>query len=165
MSAPTPASQIGIENYLYLNESDPHDYDTPDWTEINRARSVTTGLSKGQADTSRRQSKYRLQRGALRELTLSFEYVYKNGGTDTLYDALLDSWINGTPLDLLVLDDEVTVDGATGWRAYYEVFSFERTEELEGAVIHSAELMPVDVEDDAGTLLEPARFEVEVGSG
>ena len=62
---------------------------------------MSANLGKGEADVSARFSGWKLTKGALKELEISFTYRHKSG-VDAVFDALLDAYINDTPLEFAV---------------------------------------------------------------
>jgi hypothetical protein len=125
----TEAPVVGKDCKLYLNAAT---HATPTWTEVKSAINVSANLGKGEADVSARFSGWKLTKGALKELEISCTYRHKSGA-DTVFDALLDAYINDTPLEFAVLDAAVTESGAQGPRAFCEILSLNLTQELENA--------------------------------
>jgi hypothetical protein len=148
------APVVGKDCKLYLNGGT---HATPTWTEVKNAINVSANLGKGEADVSARFSGWKLTKGALKELEISFTYRHK-AGDDTVFDSLLDAYINDTAKQFVVLDAEVTEAGAQGPRAYCEIISMNLTQELENAAEYEFTLKPTYFEE-GGALVEPDWFE------
>ena len=150
------APVVGKDCKAYLNNGGTHA--TPTWEEIKKAINVSANLGKGEADASARFSGWKLTKGALKELEISFTYRYKRGA-DTIFDALVAAYIADTPIEVVILDDEITTEGAQGPRAYCEVFSMNLTQELENTAEYEFTLKPTYFEE-SGELVEPEWYEV-----
>lgn len=147
---------LGKDCYLYYNTGT---NETPVWVEIDRAKDVNIDpASKGQAEQKSRASKFNYKRGTHIELGLSFGYDY-TPGDDTVYAALLDSFLNGTPIQFAALDGPIETTGSQGWKLVCEVFECPMGQELDNtaSIEISAEITRV-TED--GDLIEPEWYEV-----
>lgn len=142
--------RVGIECHAYYNTGT---YDTPVWVELLRVQDLSIAKSKSMADLKSRLSKFAFKRGAFIEPSITFGYLYK-AGADTVRDALLDSLINRTALDVAILDDLITESGAKGMRLYVEVSKFDDDEGMENGKSISVEAMAAAVYD-SGSLVEP----------
>ena len=151
----TEAPVVGKDCKLYLNAAT---HATPTWTEVKSAINVSANLGKGEADVSARFSGWKLTKGALKELEISFTYRHKSG-VDAVFDALLDAYINDTPLEFAVLDAAITEAGAQGPRAFCEIISMNLTQELENAAEYEFTVKPT-FKEEAGALVEPDWYEV-----
>ena len=149
-----PAPVVGKDCKLYLNGGT---YATPVWTEVKNAINVSANLGKGEADVSARFTSWKLTKGALKELEISFTYRHK-AGDDTVFDTLLAAYLGDTATEFLVLDAEVTESGAQGPRAFCEIISMNLTQELENAAEYEFTVKPTYFEE-TGALVEPEWFE------
>ena len=146
---------VGKDCKLYLNSAT---HATPTWVEVDKAINVSANLGKGEADVSARYSGWKLTKGALKELEISFTYRHKRGA-DTVFDTLLAAYINDTPTEFAVMDAEITESGAQGPRAYCEVLTLNLTQELENSEEYEVTLKPTYYEE-AGSLVLPDWHEV-----
>lgn len=146
---------IGKDCKLYSNGGT---HAVPTWNEITSAINVSANLGKGEADVSARFSGWKLTRGSLRELEISFSYRHKSGA-DTVFDTLLAAYINGTPTQFAVMDAAITESGAQGPRAFCEVISMNLSQELENSVEYEFTLKPT-YHEESGSLIEPDWYEV-----
>lgn len=144
---------IGLDCKLYYNAGS---YDTPDWVEVTIARDVTLSRTKGEADVSNRGSRFKKRKATLIDAGVTTEFVWDTENTQ--FQAFQEAFDNDTPIECLVLDGDVEVAGSQGLRANMDVFKFDRSEPLEGAVMASIELKPT-----YDTANEPAWF-TAVGS-
>lgn len=151
----TPAPVVGKDCKLYLNTGT---HATPVWTEVKHAIDVSANLGKGEADVSARYSGWKLTKGALKELEISFGYRHK-AGADSVFEALLAAYIDGTAKEFLVLDAAVTETGAQGPRAFCEVMSLNLSQPLESSCEYEVTLRPT-FHEESGTIVEPVWFEV-----
>lgn len=152
-------TRIGLNCKLYRNTGT---YGTPTWVEIVNARDVTVPLSKGEADTSRRGSSWKTRKGTLKDASIDFQLIQDDG--DASFTALLDSFLNGTPIDLLVLDGAIADPAAQGLRATCEVFNFQEGQPLENAVTFDVSAKPCPAKNPnsspPGAPIVPTWFEV-----
>lgn len=145
------SERVGIECHAYYNTGT---YDIPTWTEITRIQDLSVANAKTMADIKSRLSAYARKRGAFIEPSLSFGYLYK-AGTDTVRDALLGSFVDGTVLDVLILDDVVTESGAAGFRLHVEVSKWDDDQAMENGKAVAVEAALAAEYDAAGALIEP----------
>lgn len=156
-------TRIGLDCKLYRNTGT---ITTPVWNEIINARDVTVPMSKAEADTSRRGSRWRTRQGTLRDASIDFQMIQEDGDLD--FAALWDSYLNGTPIELLVLNGPVTgagSSGSQGLRAWCEVMSVEDGQPLEGAQTFQVTARPTTRVDpgpgaNAGNPIPPTWFTV-----
>lgn len=146
---PAPITPIGLDCKLYRNTGS---YASPVWNEIPHVGDVTVPLSKGEAEASTRNSRWKTRIGTLKDASIDFQLKRVAGDLD--FDALLDSFLNGTPIDLLVLDGPVTESGSQGLRATCEVFKLDNGQPLENAVVYDCSAKPCP------SLNAPVWFEV-----
>jgi hypothetical protein len=149
------APVVGKDCKAYLNGGTRA---APTWQEIKNAINVSANMGKGEADASARFSGWKLTKGALKELEISFTYRYKRG-TDAIFDTLVSAYLEDTPIEVAILDEEITVAGAQGPRAFCEVFSMNLTQELENTSEYEFTLKPT-YHEEGGGLVEPEWYEV-----
>jgi len=149
------APVVGKDCKLYYNSGT---HATPTWNEITKAINVSANLGKGEADVSSRETSWKLSKGALKELEISFTYRHK-AGTDTVFDVLLAAYLADTAIEFAVMDAAITEAGAQGPRAFCEIFSMNETQELENAVEYEFTLKPTYAAE-SGEMVEPDWYEV-----
>ena len=150
-----PGPVVGKDCEVYVNSGT---HAAPTWVEVKNAINVSANLGKGEADISARFSSWKLAKGALKELEISFTYRHKRG-LDAVFDTLLAAYIEDTPLEFLVLDGAIGETGAQGPRAFCEVFSMNLTQELENAAEYEFSVKPT-FKEEAGVLIQPSWHEV-----
>lgn len=148
-------TRVGTENKLYINTGT---HASPTWVLIGRAKDVSVPASKSEADVSRRESKNKKTRGAQIEFGVDFGYQYK-AGTDDVLDDLRDSFLNGTPIELAVMDGAIATSGSKGWRMYVEVMEFPTEEPLTDGKTIAIATKHTDYEESS-TLIEPDYYVV-----
>lgn len=122
----------GLDCMAYLNTG--ASWDNPTWTEMENIRDLSIPAGKGEIEFTKRGITWKKTKGGLKTLELSFGYLHAQGNADTVFEDLMESYLNNTPVDLALMDGDITEDGTVGWRAPFEVMSMEQGQELEGAV-------------------------------
>lgn len=137
------AKQVGLSCELSYNTGT---YAVPVWVEIDLARDVTMSLEAAEADASTRSSGgWRETIQSLKDAGLEIEVA--NDSADTAFTAIKDAFINGTNLEVLILDGPVATVGSQGLRMTCAVSAFSRSEPLEELVTVSATLKPTPNDD------------------
>lgn len=151
-------SGTGNQGKLYRNTGTAA---LPVYSEVKRVIDLTTPLTKGEADVSRRESNWKLLKGTLKEGSIEFGYRYKRGkdGADAEYAALLDSYVSGTAVQYVAMDGDITDDGARGFSAFCECFDLTKDEPLTDGMVCNVVLKPTDAEEE-GALVEPELIEI-----
>lgn len=133
------AGRLGLKCKLYRNTGPRN---VPVWVELRTARDVTLNLEKGEADlSSRGTGGWEAVVFTLKKAGLDLELVYDP--EDAGHAALLDSFLNDTLIDTLVLDGPVTTPGSQGLRADMGVGKFSRKEPLVQGVTVDSNLKPI----------------------
>ncbi len=146
---------LGKDCKAYYNSAT---HATPTWNEAKYAINVSANFGKGEGDVSGRYSGWKKSKGALKELEITFTYRHKRG-VDAVFDKILDSYVNGTPVEWAILDGDITLTKAQGPRAFCEVMSLNMTQELENGVEYEVTLKPTWFEE-ASNVVEPDWYEV-----
>lgn len=148
-------SKSGQNCKLYVNTGT---HASPTWVELKRVIDVTHPLTKDRRETSRRESGWKFERGALKGTELSFGYLYK-AGSDTALAALRDSYLDGDQIEFAVMDGPIATVGSQGYRFFGEVFEFSNDEPLNGSKVVNVTAGLTDVEE-SGSLVEPDWYEI-----
>ena len=151
--ADTAVSVVGKECKLYYAT----DYGTPVHVEIKKSVSVSVAdLSKTVNKIMSRESGWQFAVAGNKSIQLTFGYLYEKG-TDTVLDALIDSFLNDTVLTFFVMDGDVETVGSEGWLFPGFVSAMPETQDLENNVT-----MDITVElariRETGALVEPERY-------
>lgn len=122
--------RLGMEAKLYRNSGS---YSSPTWAELANVKGLTLTLEKGEADvTTRANAGWRATVGTLKEGSLEFEMVWDTANAG--FTAIKDAYFNDTPIEMAVMDGNITTAGSQGLRASFSVTSFTRNEQLEEAI-------------------------------
>ena len=103
---------------------------------------VQMTLTKNEADVSGRGDEWDLVRGTTKVNSIDFQILDKDG--DTIKDTFLDSFLNGTPIEMWFLNFAKATSGAEGPHAEYEVFQMNRTEARKEGIVYDITLKPTD---------------------
>lgn len=145
------ATKLGLEARLYYNSNT---YASPTWVHVSRIKDVTLTLEKGEADVSTRAgSGWREIVNTLKDGSVTFSMLQAPTGTDTVFAAFRDAWLNGTSIEVAVMDGVITTAGSQGLRATMTVSSFTRNENLEEAIMYDVTIRPTPA-DNAPEWLE-----------
>lgn len=122
-------AQVGKDCKLYYAA----DIDaSPTWVLISQAINVSLPtISKTMVEVMSRESTWKSKESGLKEISLSFGYLYKNG-SDSVFDALKDSFVADTKLYFAVMGGPIATAGSEGFRFPGIVSSMNETQELEG---------------------------------
>ncbi|HHM13129.1 MAG TPA: hypothetical protein ENJ16_06215 [Planctomycetaceae bacterium] len=133
--------KLGLEAKLYRNTGT---YAAPVWTEIATVKDVTLNLKTGEADvTTRANGGWRATVATLKDSSIEFEMVWDSG--DPGFAAIRDAYLNNTPIELAVMDGDITASGThEGLRASTAITDFSRNEPLEEAITVSVTAKPTD---------------------
>ncbi len=130
-------AQIGLRCKLYRNTGT---YNSPVWTLITTVKDVTFAITKGDADGSSRASTWKGHLPTLKDMSLEYEILRTRVLGDN--DALRDSFLNDTILDIAVADQTISTSGTEYLRADVFTTEFSRKEPLEGPVTISIKHLP-----------------------
>jgi hypothetical protein len=146
---------VGRECKLFYNSNT---YASPTLVEITKAIDVNASLSKSYGDISSRDSQWRKQKPALKDLTFSFGYRYAALIADSVFDTLHDNAIADTVTEIFVLDAGSATSGCEGFRAEMDL-AFDEDQPLEDGVACQFECVLVGY-DSSGTSRDPSWYEV-----
>lgn len=139
------ATKLGLDASLYYNSNT---YASPTWVEATRIKDVTLNLEKGEFDVSTRASGgWREIVNTLKDASVSFSMLQAPSGTDTVFAAFRDAFLNGTTIECLILDGDNATTGSQGLRATMTVSSFTRNESLEEAIMYDVSIRPTPADN------------------
>ena len=93
---------------------------------VSNVRDVTLNLETGEADvTTRGNAGWRATVGTLKDASIEFEMVWDTA--DYHFAALKDAFFNGTPVELLVMDGDMSIAGSQGLQAVCRIIKFTRS--------------------------------------
>jgi hypothetical protein len=132
------AVKLGLDAKLYRNTGT---YAAPVWNEVKNVKDVTLNLEAGEADvTTRGNAGWRATVATLKDASIEFEMVWDSADDD--FAAIRDAFLNRTPIELAVMDGDITTTGSQGLRASCIVTNFSRNEALEEAITVSVTVKP-----------------------
>jgi len=151
----TSKARAGRNGKLYYNAGT---HASPSWVLITRARDVEVTNEKDDVEIDDRASAHKKSIGGGKSLGLSFGYTHRIG-TDTVFAVLLDSYNAGTAVQIAAMDGLITTAGQKGWRAFYEVFKLDQSQELNSTISYEVECKLTEHEE-AGAIVEPDHYVV-----
>ena len=125
---------IGLDAKLYRGTAG-----APATTEMLNVRNVKLPIEKGEANISRRGSRWELTKATLKKASVDFEMINDDGDADV--QAIVTAFFADTPLAFKILDKE----SGHGLDADFEITKFERSEDLEDAQVISVSIKPTYV--------------------
>jgi hypothetical protein len=147
------AIRLGLDAKLYLD--DEASYASPTWSEVTNCKDLTLTLEKNDADvTVRGNNGWRAIVGVLKDATIEFTMVWDTDDLNfqTIKDAFLAA--TNTPINVAVMDGDITTSGSEGLRALCIVTNFTRNEPLEEAITVDVSLRPTYFPADPPEWLE-----------
>jgi hypothetical protein len=125
------AIRLGLDAKLYINTGE--SYVSPTWAEIKNVVDLSLPLEKDSANVSTRGTgSWKAEIGTMKSGGFDFNIVWDT--EDPHFADLFDSFLNGTPLELAVMDGPITTHGSQGLRGEFEVMKFNRNEKLAEAI-------------------------------
>jgi hypothetical protein len=116
-------------------------YGSPTWTLINNIKDLTLPGEKADFDLSTRgNGGHRAYAGTLKDTQVDFNMVWDPADADMV--AIRTAYTNNTTIEFLFLDGLVATNGSQGPRVSMIVTKFERTENLEEALMVNVTLKP-----------------------
>ncbi|MCE5280339.1 MAG: hypothetical protein ABFD92_07855 [Planctomycetaceae bacterium] len=128
----------GADCKLYHNTGT---HAVPVWDEVPNVKDLNLTLEKPEIDMSTRgNGGFKATGVGLKDATVEFEMLWDTADTD--FTAFQTAWNAGTPIELAVMDGDITVPGHHGLWATMNVLKFSRKEPLEGPVAVDVSLKP-----------------------
>lgn len=120
---------------------------TPTWSLITAVRDLDVARTRGELDSSTRDSKYKKYVAGMLDEGITFELTYRNGNAD--HGALNTAFEAGTAIEFAAMDGAIATSGQEGLRAYMIVTDFSHSQPLEDGVKVSVALKPSYFEESA----------------
>lgn len=135
------AVKVGLDGRAYYSAAG---IGTPTWVEI-KCRSVSSPLSKGEADVSSRPAgstakAFKLSKGTLIEFAPEIEMVADT--ENPAYLVLRAAFLSGAAIGMAFMSEEITTPGSEGVWADVEVMEMSREEPIEGEMVVTFGLRP-----------------------
>lgn len=158
MSGDNAGGHVGRLAKLYVNITGT--YDVPVWLEVHKIGDVDIDDARATSDRDSRESGNTKTALGNFKFGIKFEYERKRAIADPVYDSLLKSYRTGCCLDMLALDDSITVVGASGLRGPFAPATKNRKEPVNDNVTESFEFYEgYDYHDD-GAIIDTIPVEV-----
>jgi len=150
-----PGPTLGKDCKAFYNSAT---HATPTWVEITKAINCSFNLAKAEGDLSSRASGWKKSKGGLKDLEYSWTYRWSRGA-DTVFDALLASYISATPIELWFADGAAADVGTQGPRAFCEVLTMNATQELENGIEYEFTAKPT-YKEESSAVVDPDWYEI-----
>jgi hypothetical protein len=127
--------ELGMNAQILYGEAvaDPTTLTPASMTELTNVKDVTINHETGEADvTTRGNSGWRATAATLRECSVDFQMIWKNG--DAGFTAIKEAWVNGTEIALAILTGDPAEAGTEGPFGNFSITNFTRNEPLEEAI-------------------------------
>ncbi len=153
----TKGQKIGRMAKMYLNTGTA---ETPIWLEVDMIDDVEVSLEKATNEIDIRASGNTKTVVGNRKIGLSTNYYELAGYTDSVKPELLASWNDDSPLEVLTLDQDISVVGAEGFRGPFVVTNFAKSEKVNEQQTRTLELAETVAFDDDGNLVDVEAYVV-----
>lgn len=132
------AVKTGVGGKAYRNTAS---YVTPTWVAMNLVRSVTPSIPWDMVEAGSRETRAKLYAKARADLGVQFDM--RADDADTAFNAVADAACSPTTLlDLMFLDAAITVEGARGFRAQWNINLTGQPQEIDGVIYDQFEAKP-----------------------
>lgn len=131
---------------------------SPTWVAMPSVGNLNVDLTKAEVELAERASGWLQTGGGRKQGAVTFDYLH-NAGTDTVFDALLDSYLNDTPIEMAFMDQAIATTGAQGLRAPMLVTQLSQAQELDGALMFAV-AVKVTRMVEGGSVIVPSWLEV-----
>lgn len=136
--AATSAPKTGINSGGYRNTGT---YGSPTWSEMTLIRDVSPAMPWDMGDASSRATRAKLYTKT--QCDIGYQVVMRADDADAAYQAMYDASVSPTAVvDLMLLDGDITTEGAMGVRAEFNVIFVSQTQGAGDVVYTTFELKP-----------------------
>lgn len=148
-----PGIKRGFEWRLYRNTATGATaFASPTWNEVENASDIDAPLKRESIEMLLR--KFRGAKtvvGGPSEWPIEFDLAYVPADAD--FVAFRDAYVNGTPIDVAVVDGDITASGTWGVRAVCEVIEFPINAKMKEGSIFKIKLEPSANADDPPAMI------------
>ena len=123
------AHKVGIDCKAYRNSANTNTWNSPTWSELTNISDVTINQERGEAEIRKRGSDDVLYFSTLMSRGVEFQLIYNTGDAD--FEAIKDAFDDKSLIDMAFLDGNVNTNGTQGFRAEFDVISFNIAQPLE----------------------------------
>lgn len=133
-----PEFVLGLEAKVYYRSAG--SFGSPTWTEITSVKEITLNLEAGEFVGSTRGSVWEKTARTLLRASVDITLLHKpqNAGEEAIRDAFL----NGTLIDMAIMNGAIATVGNEGLRGEMTVTKFSREEPLEEGLTIAATIKP-----------------------
>lgn len=136
--AATSAVKVGVNAKAYRNTGT---YGSPTYTAMGLVRNVTFSMPWDMVEAGARETKAKLYAKARTDITVSFDM--RADDADAGFNAVADAAVSQTTLvDIMFLDAPITVEGARGIRAEWNINLTGQPQEIDGSIYDSFDAKP-----------------------
>ena len=144
--------KMGHEAKLYRNKGT---YESPSWDEVTNVKDLSSACDADEADVStRKNAGFKASAQGLKDASVDFGMVWDTEDLD--FSAFQDAFFDGTPIEVAVMDGDITVTGSEGLRATMAVMGFSRNEPLGEALTVAVSLKPTFADNPPEWYVVPA---------
>ena len=154
-------NHVGRLSKLYINTGT---YDTPVWLEAKRISDVEIENSAATSETDSRESPNTKTSVGNAKFGITTTYQKLRGVADSVLPLLRGSKRTGDCLDVLALDDAVTVNGATGIRGPFVVTSMNKSEQINEQESYDIEMAEGFEFDADGEIIDTVAVTITSGA-
>ena len=132
------ANTIGFDCKIYYNANT---YASPTWTLIANVKDVTLSMEATDIEVANRSaSGWSESIQGLKKGAIDFQIDWDTSAAG--FTSIRDAFLNGTDLEMAVMDGAIATSGKQGLRATMTVLSFARNEGLEDVVTVDVSVKP-----------------------
>lgn len=140
----------GFECVLYYNSGTNA---SPTWVAMPMVRNLSETESYTKIDISSRASANKKYFAGQADVSVSFDYLYRKGATDTVFTFLQTIKDARTATQFAISDGPIATVATEYSKDYYQVTKFDKKQDLDGVMMFDIELSPTLVYD-SGTIVE-----------
>lgn len=132
-------TRLGLKGKLYLGA-------TPTTPCKVVKDQLTLSLTKSESEVTPLGSEWEKIRGTVKAAEISFQLLDKDEDTDV--DTFLDSFLNGTPIEVYALNGAIDEVGAQGLHGFFECTQCNRVSQNKEASVYDVTLKVTEDDDD-----------------
>ena len=124
--------RLGIRSNLWINSGTEN---TPAWNLLDLISDCNVNAPWDEGDASSRQSRVKMSEPTMLGLEITGKVRVKNSELNAAYLLMMAANRDDSPIDVLVLNGQMTENGVDGFRAYMKVFNWGEDQSL-GVVLY-----------------------------
>jgi hypothetical protein len=144
-------TKTGLDCKAYLNTGSE---ETPVMTEMKQIGDLSMpDLGVNLAPVNIRQTIHQLNLAG--RMNSAVEFFLLRNKNNAVFNAIRTAFFSRTPIQVAVMDEDITQDGAEGLQAWWIIENFNLTENLDEVIGADVRLAPAFYEDSDDELVEP----------